>query len=54
VALELGPRVPPCSIAVVWQRDPHQTPAARAFVETAQEVCAELAQTFLVAEAAAR
>jgi DNA-binding transcriptional LysR family regulator len=29
-------------IAVVWHRDRHRSPAARAFVELAEEVCAEL------------
>jgi len=34
--------VPPRMIAVAWHRDRHRSPAARAFVELAQEVCAEL------------
>jgi molybdate transport repressor ModE-like protein len=36
------PRVPPRVIAFAWHRDRYRTPAARAFVETAQEVCGEL------------
>jgi molybdate transport repressor ModE-like protein len=36
------PKVPPRVIAFAWHRDRYRTPAARAFVETAQEVCAEL------------
>ena len=33
------PRVPPRLIAFAWHRDRYRTPAARAFVETAQAVC---------------
>lgn len=36
------PKVQPRLISLVWHRDRYRTPAARAFVETAQEVCAEL------------
>jgi len=36
------PKVQPRLIAFVWHRDRYRTPAARAFVETAQAVCAEL------------
>ncbi len=36
------PKLPPRLIAFAWHRDRYRTPAARAFVETAQEVCAEL------------
>jgi molybdate transport repressor ModE-like protein len=36
------PKVPPRLIALAWHRDRYRTPAARAFAETAQEVCAEL------------
>jgi molybdate transport repressor ModE-like protein len=39
--LEL-PKLPPRLIAIAWHRDRYRTPAARAFVETAQEVAAEL------------
>ncbi len=40
--LDLGPRVPPRLIALAWHRDRYRTPAARAFVETAREVCEAL------------
>jgi len=36
------PKLPPRLIAFAWHRDRYRTPAARAFVETAQDVCAEL------------
>jgi DNA-binding transcriptional LysR family regulator len=36
------PKVQPRLISFVWHRDRYRTPAAHAFVETAQEVCAEL------------
>jgi DNA-binding transcriptional LysR family regulator len=36
------PKVPPRLIAFAWHRDRYRAPAARAFVETAQEVCAQL------------
>ena len=36
------PRIPPRMLAIAWHRDRYRTPAARAFVETAQSVCAEL------------
>jgi molybdate transport repressor ModE-like protein len=36
------PKLPPRLIAMAWHRDRYRTPAARAFVETAQEVTAEL------------
>jgi molybdate transport repressor ModE-like protein len=42
------PKLPPRVIALAWHRDRYRTPAARAFVETAQEVSAEL-DTELVA-----
>jgi molybdate transport repressor ModE-like protein len=47
VMIEL-PKLPPRVIALAWHRDRYRTPAARAFVETAQEVSAEL-DTELVA-----
>jgi len=43
VALEL--RIPPRRIAIAWHRDRYHVPAAQAFVETAREVCAEIAAT---------
>lgn len=42
VVLELEDDVPPRRIALVWHRDRHRSPAARAFVEAAQTVCAGL------------
>jgi molybdate transport repressor ModE-like protein len=36
------PKLAPRLIAMAWHRDRYRTPAARAFVETAQEVTAEL------------
>jgi DNA-binding transcriptional LysR family regulator len=36
------PKIQPRLIAFVWHRDRYRTPAARAFVDTAQAVCAEL------------
>ncbi len=41
-ALRLVPKVPRRTIAVVWHRDRHRSPAARAFVEIAQEVSADV------------
>jgi molybdate transport repressor ModE-like protein len=40
--LALDPPIPPRRIALAWHRDRHRTPAARAFVELAAEVCREL------------
>jgi molybdate transport repressor ModE-like protein len=40
--LELEPRVPHRVIVLAWHRDRYRTPAARAFVETAIALCAEL------------
>jgi DNA-binding transcriptional LysR family regulator len=42
VRIDLDGRVPPRLIALVWHRDRYRSPAARAFVETALEVCAEI------------
>lgn len=41
--LDLEDDIPPRRIALVWHRDRHRTPAARAFAEAAQAVCADLA-----------
>jgi DNA-binding transcriptional LysR family regulator len=38
----LEPPVPPRPIAVVWHRDRHRSPAARAFIELASEICADV------------
>jgi molybdate transport repressor ModE-like protein len=40
--LALAPAVPPRVISVVWHRDRHRAPAARAFVEIARAVSAEV------------
>jgi DNA-binding transcriptional LysR family regulator len=42
VVLNLGAKVRPRVIALAWHRDRYRAPAARAFVDTAQAVCAEL------------
>ena len=42
VAVELGPKVPARRIGLAWHRDRYRSPAAIAFVELAQSVCAEL------------
>ena len=39
--LEL-PKIPPREIALAWHRDRYRAAAARAFVETAQAVCADI------------
>jgi molybdate transport repressor ModE-like protein len=43
------PKLPPRVIALAWHRDRYRTPAARAFVETAEEVTAELGSEPLAA-----
>jgi len=43
VVLGLDPPIPPRVIQMVWHRDRYRSPAAVAFVEVAQQVCAELA-----------
>jgi DNA-binding transcriptional LysR family regulator len=40
--LELASRLPPRLIAIAWHRDRYQSPAARAFVECARDVCADV------------
>jgi DNA-binding transcriptional LysR family regulator len=40
--IRLEPPVARRRIAVIWHRDRHRSPAARAFVEVAAEVCAEV------------
>ncbi len=42
VALRLEPPVPSRQLGVVWHRDRHRSPAARAFVEIAHEVAADV------------
>jgi DNA-binding transcriptional LysR family regulator len=39
--IEMGALLPPRLIGIAWHRDRYRTPAARAFVETAQSLCAE-------------
>lgn len=39
---DLDPAVPPRLVGIAWHRDRYRSPAARAFVEAAAEVCAEL------------
>ena len=41
-AIRLVPKVPRRVIAVVWHRDRHRSPAARAFIEIAREVAADV------------
>src|SRR5262245_48821377 len=43
------PKIPPRIIALAWHRDRYRTPAARALVETAQQVSAELEREALPA-----
>jgi molybdate transport repressor ModE-like protein len=40
--LRLVPKVPRRAVAVLWHRDRHRSPAARAFIEIAREVSAEV------------
>ena len=47
--VELGSRMVPRLIGIAVHRDRYQSPAARAFVETARAVCAELEQPALSA-----
>ena len=42
VALELGGRIPPRVIGIAWHSDRYRSAAAKAFVETARAVCADL------------
>jgi molybdate transport repressor ModE-like protein len=41
-AIRLVPKVPRRVVAVVWHRDRHRSPAARAFVDIAREVAADV------------
>ena len=49
--LELDPEIPPRRIALAWHRDRHRSPAARAFVEVAVEVCADVAASLALTPA---
>lgn len=42
VLVDVGSRFPPRLIAIAWHRDRYRTDAARAFVDAARAVCAEL------------
>ncbi len=41
-AIRLVPKVPRRTVAVIWHRDRHRSPAARAFIEIAREVSADV------------
>ena len=47
--VELGELVPPRLVGIAWHRDRYRTPAARAFIETAQDLCAENGEELLAA-----
>ena len=47
--LALDPPVPDRRLAVVWHRDRHRSPAARAFVEIAQAVSADVERELVTA-----
>jgi DNA-binding transcriptional LysR family regulator len=49
--LELDPEIPPRRIALAWHRDRHRSPAARAFVDVAAAVGAEVAESLTPAVA---
>jgi DNA-binding transcriptional LysR family regulator len=40
VLIDVDPRIPPRRIGIAWHRDRYRTPASRAFVEAARELCA--------------
>ena len=42
VAIRLEPPMPRRRLAVVWHRDRHRSPAARAFVEIAREISVQV------------
>jgi DNA-binding transcriptional LysR family regulator len=45
--VDIGSRMAPRLIGIAWHRDRYQSPALRAFVETAHSVCSELEQPVL-------
>ena len=47
--VELGAKMVPRLIGIAWHRDRYRSPAAKAFVDTARSVCAELEQPALTA-----
>lgn len=50
--IEVDAQLPPRRLAVAWHRDRHHTHAARAFLQRAQAVCAEIGSTDALAPAA--
>jgi DNA-binding transcriptional LysR family regulator len=40
--LEIEPEIPQRQIALAWHGDRHRSPAARAFLELASEVCSDV------------
>ena len=52
VVREIDPRVPQRLIGIAWHRDRYRTPASRAFVGLAHEVCAEFERATAAAAAA--
>jgi DNA-binding transcriptional LysR family regulator len=49
--LELEPQIPRRRIALAWHRDRHRSPAARAFVDVAADVCREVGRRLTLAAA---
>jgi DNA-binding transcriptional LysR family regulator len=49
--LELEPQIPRRRIALAWHRDRHRSPAARAFVDVAADVCREVGRHLTLAAA---
>jgi DNA-binding transcriptional LysR family regulator len=49
--LELDPKIPSRRISLVWHRDRHRSPAARAFVDVAAAVGAEVAERLALVSA---
>jgi DNA-binding transcriptional LysR family regulator len=48
VALELGMDFPPRTVVLAWHRDRYLSPAAIAFIDTARDVCTDLADALAV------
>jgi len=47
--IDMSDRLPPRLIGIAWHRDRYRSPAARAFVETAHELCADNARDLAAA-----
>src|SRR6185436_14132163 len=47
--VDMGHLLPPRLIGIAWHRDRYRTPAARAFVETARELCSARASELVAA-----